>query len=460
MRSWLGLPVALSFLVLASGLGPAAAQVSGSPRAPDPVGAEKTDIVIAVAGDMIGPYRPLAELESPGFDGVLRLFKDADAGFANHEGSAFDLDAFPGWPAAENGGGTPLSPAITARELNDAGLTMMSKANNHATDWDIAGLAATEEVLRAAGISIAGSGPSEAAARAPTIRDTPAGRIALVSTASSFTPMSRAADAVASKEKPQRARPGISVLRTIPVTLVDSVEFAAMSAIARRRGLPVFAESVQIGEQGFGLSDRPGGTYQVDARDRKAVLDAVAVAAREADLSIFTIHAHETASTAGPRSADGPAPSEDPVPADFLPQLFHEAIDAGASMVVRHGPHSLNGIEIYKGRPIFYSMGSLFFDFGGKRRYTIPGTRQVIEFPDEWFESAVAKIRYRRGELVDVRIYPVMIEVSEAPTNGLPLTASGADAQRILERLQRDSAAYGTRIRIVDNVGIIDGAAR
>ena len=36
-------------------------------------------------------------------------------------------------------------------------------------------------------------------------------------------------------------------------------------------------------------------------------------------------------------------------------------IDAGADVVVGHGPHVLRGIEIYKGKPIFYSLANFMF---------------------------------------------------------------------------------------------------
>jgi poly-gamma-glutamate capsule biosynthesis protein CapA/YwtB (metallophosphatase superfamily) len=55
------------------------------------------------------------------------------------------------------------------------------------------------------------------------------------------------------------------------------------------------------------------------------------------------------------------AAPNNPQPADFEPALFHAAIDAGADAVVRTGPHVLNGIEIYKGKPMHR---------GQSRRYT------------------------------------------------------------------------------------------
>src|SRR3546814_8154045 len=49
-----------------------------------------------------------------------------------------------------------------------------------------------------------------------------------------------------------------------------------------------------------------------------------------------------------------------PAPPNFLKTLFHDVVDAGADVVVGGGPHSLRGIEIYKGKPIFYGIGVFF----------------------------------------------------------------------------------------------------
>ena len=62
----------------------------------------------------------------------------------------------------------------------------------------------------------------------------------------------------------------------------------------------------------------------------------------------MTIHAHEP----GNWSQE---------PADFLPKLAHTAIDAGADEFIGHGPHQIRGIEVYRGKPIFYSLGDFIF---------------------------------------------------------------------------------------------------
>ena len=46
-------------------------------------------------------------------------------------------------------------------------------------------------------------------------------------------------------------------------------------------------------------------------------------------------------------------------PSDFARAFARAAIDAGADIFVGHGSHTPLGIELYKGRPIFYSVGNL-----------------------------------------------------------------------------------------------------
>ena len=49
---------------------------------------------------------------------------------------------------------------------------------------------------------------------------------------------------------------------------------------------------------------------------------------------------------------------------DYMKEIAHFAIDAGADVVVGHGPHYSLGVEVYKGKPIFYGLGSFSFHTG------------------------------------------------------------------------------------------------
>jgi hypothetical protein len=45
----------------------------------------------------------------------------------------------------------------------------------------------------------------------------------------------------------------------------------------------------------------------------------------------------------------------------YMTEIAHAAIDAGADVVVGHGPHHFLPVEVYRGKPIFYGLGSLSF---------------------------------------------------------------------------------------------------
>ena len=47
-----------------------------------------------------------------------------------------------------------------------------------------------------------------------------------------------------------------------------------------------------------------------------------------------------------------------------MTEIAHRAIDAGADLVVGHGPHYSLPIEVYKDKPIFYGLGSFSFHTG------------------------------------------------------------------------------------------------
>lgn len=50
------------------------------------------------------------------------------------------------------------------------------------------------------------------------------------------------------------------------------------------------------------------------------------------------------------------------VPTEGQKQLAHDLIDAGAAAVVGHHPHVIQPVEVYRGKPIFYSLGNFVFD--------------------------------------------------------------------------------------------------
>lgn len=451
----------ISAAILITLFRPLAAAAEDHDAAPAPPVMTVEGFSFAAGGDLLGYYHPVTAIADAELKKISSLLQQADAGYANREGNVFDIATFKGAPGAETGGfeqmgvgGGPLASASTAPDMKLFGLNLLSLANNHALDWGVDGMFATQQVLDEAGMVHAGTGSGRAQARAPAFLETRRGRVALVSTASTFLPAF-----VAGPGRGDRGpRPGLSALRNSPVTLVFATEFATLKAIAERQGLAVKPtdreltldpNSAPFINQVFRISNQSGMDYVVNDEDRHEILDSIRAGRRSADMVAFAIHAHETA-TGGQEHLVDPASLK---PAGFLRRLFHEAVDAGADIVLTTGPHTLRGIEIYKGKPIFYGLGSLFFEI------RIPG----FSWPPEWYESVLAISHFANGQVVEVRLYPLVLRqegrVAERSLIGSPCLARGAEAQRILGYLQQQSAPYGTRIDIVGDIGFIRAGA-
>jgi poly-gamma-glutamate capsule biosynthesis protein CapA/YwtB (metallophosphatase superfamily) len=412
------------------------------------------------AGDLLGPHQAVMGLNDPEFAKVAKIIQSADVAFANHEGSAFDLNTFAGTHAPQNGGGYPRFEPALDRDFKAMGLDIVSMANNHAGDWGAEGLIATMRMVTEAGLIEAGAGGSLSQARAPGIFETPKGRVALIATASTYNPGTPAADG----EGALKPRPGISTLRTTAANVVTAAEMAVLRPIAaaRSRGVTPDATTIRLGGNTFAggnsggttytdssqlgggvttyvVGDGPRLTYTANPEDQKAILASITTAKKTNDFVVFSIHAHENAGLA-----------DTAVPADFLPTLFHAAIDAGADVVVRHGPHELNGIEIYKGKPIFYALGSLFYGVGGPDRL-YNGAPQ----PAKSYDSAMAVTDYKAGKPVLVRVYPLATNTANPKTFSAPVIATGAEGQRILEKIRKDSEMFHTDMKIENGVGVI-----
>ena len=125
---------------------------------------------------------------------------------------------------------------------------------------------------------------------------------------------------------------------------------------------------------------------------------------------------------------------------DYTPEadqvaLAHAAIDAGAHLVIGHHPHVLQGVEVYKGRYIVYSLGN--FCFGGN--YSPPDYDAII------FQQTFS---IQNGEVLpgdDVHVIPCLTSssVAENYNDYKPVPAEGEEKQRILEKLRDISDGLG-----------------
>jgi len=436
---------------------------AGSPSGAGEISSRAESITVTLGGDLIGPVHPMNRRSDPQFFEIAELFRSADVGFVNQENSVFDLKGFAGYPAAETGGGYPLRYAAHAADLRDMGATLLSVANNHASDFGPEGVVATLKNLSDVGLVAGGTGVSDTAARGPVYLMTPKGAVALVATASTFPPASVAGPAIERHGTLSKARPGISALHVRKVRLLPPSLFQMLESVggplAVREGT-----AIRIGDQLFRQDRIAGIGWEVQPSDRDAILASVEEANKRAEIVLFSIHAHETAgdeeAPAVPfhpmvlqHANEAPSPN-DPRPAGFQVELFHAAIDRGADVVARHGPHVIGGIEIYAGMPIFYGLGSLFLDFGGLRQFDTPSGETIV-VPDSWFDSFVPVCEFHAGRVTGITLYPVAIEPGAGERSGSPALARGVRAQSILTQLKNLSAPFGTHIEIAGDVGFV-----
>lgn len=417
---------------------------------------------MAVVGDMIIAY-PLSQNTDPAFHGVLKLIRDADVATGNYEGNIIDGRKFKG----AGPGGFAGVPEVAA-DIKAMGWDLVARSNNHIGEYGYEGLLETNRHLDEADVMYAGSGESYWAARAPRFVASSRGRVGMVATASSFS------EAVAAEpgrgEWPGRG--GQSALRTTRFFVVPDSMWQSVKNIreAFPNGMGFYVPRGETDSDLTVLGQRfrrdpkatkPYYSFRMDERDLKDILSMVTEGKVKSDLMTVAIHSHQFADTKGGERGLNLPDSEDldtnTSIADFLKEFAHATIDAGADVFQGTGVHVLRGIEIYKGRPIFYGLGEFFrqMDIVGLAAMG-PRNRGESNSPPIKYESIVAITRFDRGALTEVQLHPIeLTDDVRMAHRGIPRTASTAMAERILTRLQRLSEPLGTTITIQNNIGYI-----
>ena len=122
------------------------------------------------------------------------------------------------------------------------------------------------------------------------------------------------------------------------------------------------------------------------------------------------------------------------VPIHYVRRLARRLIEAGASMVVGHHPHVLQGVRFVDGRPIVFSLGNFVFSRATPTA-SLSGVLRVAVRLDE-------EPRIESFELV-----PVVIG-----RDYVPRPAVGRDAERVRARMEKTSRPFGTRVALEDGV--------
>ena len=372
-------------------------------------------------------------------------------------------------------GGVSPYPEQRAKVMADLGFDLLAPGEQDS----VAEIQARAKYLAPLGIQVAGAGMTLAEARKPVLQEVPQGLVAFLAACPGRDLCGDPATATGPGMNPL----GLTVWNTVTATQFNQLKALRDSILARRTEPGILLPSalppdepagrIVLFGQNYVIADKPGEIhYEVDKADEQAQILAVRNAKEIADFVIFHMHVHQNRFAFQHYSIEN-------YPPDFQRPFIHKLIDNGLDMYFGSGVHTMQGIEIYKGRPIFYNHGNLGADLA--RRITAPVGRDSDGLlpgpagmtPTErnertWLNSVfwrdttssmayIGNTIYKDGRLSEIRIYPVDIALGKKAWSreNIPQTPTPERARFILERIQEYSAPFATKISIENNIGII-----
>jgi poly-gamma-glutamate capsule biosynthesis protein CapA/YwtB (metallophosphatase superfamily) len=367
---------------------------------------EPGDIVITCVGDMIFNEQ-ISRLSEPDHRQLLRIMQEADIAYGNLE---FSIN---GHPELQRPFYNFRAPAEFAWEVAAIGINLVSLANNHALDFGPEGLTDCLQALDRANITYAGAGLTLAAAHAPGTKKVQSQktRFALLSYMRYWTMKFRCSDANA---------PSLAT--------IDPAVILVAGADGKVEALEGPLES-----------------------DVKTMEDDIVLAKRHSDIVIVALHNHDLSHHRAYGIQDQ-TPANDQI-------MYRRAIDAGADMVIGSGPHVLRAIEIYKGKPIFFSLSDFIYQYRTPDKIPIdlihqrdgeierPANMSVWDRrdPPQIFEGVMLRMTINGEKLKRIELIPVAID-DEGPLYGVPRLAGEKRGDEIIATLRRLSLPANTKI--------------
>jgi poly-gamma-glutamate capsule biosynthesis protein CapA/YwtB (metallophosphatase superfamily) len=449
--------------------------------------AEQGKVNLALCGDIM-PSSRLAVFREPEFLALREILRSADACFANLESMVVRYGE--GSPAIRTGTHMVTEPELL-EDLKWLGFNMLSCANSHSLNFGEAGLLLQNQYLDTAGIAHAGTGENLRQASSPAYLDTPNGRVALIA-ATAHLPSEQ--NRAANQRFDFPGKPGVNPLGFETTFVVDRESFAALRQLGASLGFD--RQRQRVADHGFHTEGEIGAAnnieykyrgdrYQLgkafdirttcDENDVEENLRQIREARRQADWVIVSLHNQDMM---GRSWLTAQKRTEITVQPDFVRDFAYRCIDAGADVFAGHGPHILMGMEIYRRKPIFYSLGNFimqnetlrhvpaypFERFGLDTRSTpsdffdhrTAGGTKGHPASTEFWQSMVAVCRFEQQQLKEIELHPVDMGFGRPrPQRGRPLLADEKLGTTILERVARISELFGTRIEQRNGRGVI-----
>jgi poly-gamma-glutamate synthesis protein (capsule biosynthesis protein) len=284
-------------------------------------------------------------------------------------------------------------PVIGCEALRLAGIHAVGIANN--VNYGAANIMASIARLDAIGVLHTGAGLNLAAARAPAIIACNGVRVGIVQRSSVYWPTDHEA---------HDDSPGIAVIRGHTAYHVPTGRMHPGMPPANRPGVP------------------PLIITWADADHLEQFRNDIAALRGQVDIVVASCHwglGRE--------------------PLAYMTEIAHAAVDAGADLVIGHGPHHPLPVEIYRGRPICYGLGNLSFNTGHRGRKHADWIGMVVELACERPETATFGLRFVRHNDANETIFCRLADEADAL----------ADLTTRSKKLGTTLTPEGDRVRIV-----------
>ncbi len=313
------------------------------------------------------------------FQRVAAEFRAADMVFSNLECCLYA----PPRAHSFHNEGFFANPTVAAASLVEAKIGAVGIANN--VNYGDAAILSSIEWLDQAGIPHTGAGLDRATASAPAIVERNGIRYGFLQRSSVYWPTNHEAGA---------HDPGIAVIRAHTAYQVPMHKTRPDIPPMNRPGIP------------------PIVVTWADPDSLRAFTEDIAALRANADIVVVSCHWGLGKDTLA-----------------YMRDIGRAAIDAGADIVIGHGPHYSLAVEVYRGKPIFYGLGSFSFHTGH-------GGRAHGDWVGMMVRADVERDGIRGAGFQFVR---------HNAANETVLCAL-ADEQAELADIVRRSAEYGTRL--------------
>ncbi|MBQ9782452.1 MAG: CapA family protein [Clostridia bacterium] len=366
-----------------------------------------------------------------------------------------NLSDFGHFANAYSGGTWINTPKEYFSHLSSLGFNFYGTANNHCMDYSHYGLTSTIDYLDSLNLAHAGTGKDLYDAEKPAILNLDGNKVAIFAIDTSFEPASMAGYPT----KNFKGRPGVNYLRHSKTFTITKEEMQALKDLAKKTSIN-FDKELHV-RTGYATADKDG-TFnfggisfttnenepitKCNKKDKQRLLSLIKNAKKECDYVFVLIHCHANDLV---NHANPPA---------FLEEFCHECIDNGVSAIFGGGCHQLRKVEIYKNKPIFYSLGDFIYqgpqveklpaDFmlkydadinlSAKDALLVRSQNNKIGLHTDKanYLSFLPSLSFDGENLSSIKLLPIELNFdSENLLNGLPKIAKGKDALEIVQVL-------------------------